>query len=240
MRPSIRMRRGCPISRFTLLELLLVTMIIALLASLLLPALGKARNMAVRTTCASNLKNIGYSFTLYVNDYHGQYPAADDPVSTSPSYWLWMGRGFRGAILPYLGKSYSVLYCPADTTAPQDWESTSYGYSMAMYHSPAQINAMADVSFTYDAGKAMPAESQYMAKVRYPSRKVLAAEWLSNHDRLPEGEDGGWWCWKGTRNALFCDGHVTYLPAEEVIPAQDGLPDFNLTVDGSRGKDVGE
>jgi prepilin-type N-terminal cleavage/methylation domain-containing protein/prepilin-type processing-associated H-X9-DG protein len=229
-RPDQGRRHG-----FTLVELLVVVSIIATLAALLLPALEKARGSARRITCASNLRNVGYGFTFYAEDADGTYPAALDPVSTDPYYWLWMGRGFRGYVTPYLEGSLSVLFCPSDPTDPEKWESTSYGYSMSLYHSPAQINAMSNKSDTYMAPS--PPVQQTVGDVRHTTKKVLAAEWLSNHDELAK-KDPGWWGWEGTRNALFCDGHVDYLEATTVKAANDGFPDFNLTVDGPRGRDV--
>ena len=110
---------------FTLVELLVTVCIIAILAGLLLPAVARARGMAHRTQCASQLRQIGLSFDAYLADNHSVYPFADDPVSTSPYYWLWMGRGWRAAIVPYLEGVRQVLYCPDDDTAPDKWESTS-------------------------------------------------------------------------------------------------------------------
>lgn len=225
---------------FTLIELLVVVAIIAILSAMLLPALSKARDKAKQTVCATNLKQIYLAFYLYLQDYEEIFPCAEDPVNTNPTYWLWMGRGWRKLLTPYIKKSISsqdpsVLYCPSDRTAPQQWESTSYGYSLSFYHSPEQINQMVnDIRYTYDVSKIMPSIGQKLSKVRYPDKKVLIAEWLDNHT----GGKNNWWTWSGSRNYLFVDGHVQFLKATEIRPANDTWPDINLTPDGISGKDI--
>ena len=221
---------------FSLVELLVVIAIIGLLLSILTPSLIKAKSIAKRLACAHNLKQINLAVNLYVSANDNMYPCAQDPLPGG--YWLWMGRGWRSIIEPYLGDNIdannpSVLFCPQDRIANDKYESTSYAYSMAFYHSPEQIDAMSHQSDTYS--NPQPSIPQQSFAVAKPSGKILIGEWLSNH--LPVDDDKGWWCWQGSRNFLFADGQTRFLPASQIRPARDGLPDANLTIHGLKGLD---
>jgi prepilin-type N-terminal cleavage/methylation domain-containing protein len=65
-------------SAFTLIELLVVIAIIAILASTLLPSLGKAREVARTTACMNNQKQLGMSLLMYVDDFQDFYPLNGD------------------------------------------------------------------------------------------------------------------------------------------------------------------
>jgi len=231
---------------FTLIELLVVMAIIAILAALLLPALEAARSKARRTACAGNLGQIGFAFQMYLGDHSEIFPIGDDPVSTVPNYWLWMGRGWRPLLNPYVAQEQKIFWCPVDTAAHQKYADTSYSYALSFYHTPDQIDAMTMKEHTWSGSTpglrgdnltpVAPSVAQHLARVRSPAQKALAGEWLSNHARV--SGDNGWWNWQGSRNFLFVDGHVETRDAISILPANDGFPDPNLTSHGIRGIDV--
>ncbi len=227
-------RRG-----FTLVELLVVLAIFGLLMALLLPTLFRVQEGARRTSCISNLRQLGLAFHMYLADHDDTYPSAPDPVSADPHYWLWMGRGWRTLLAEYVPgdkERPGVFHCPSDQRleSVEVFERTSYAYSMAFYHSPEQIDSTDSYTATFQ--NPMASKSQRAGAVRHPTKKILLGEWYANHDAF--ANDPGWFGWGGKRNYLFADGHAEYVDSRDIIPANDGLPDPNLTVGGISGKDV--
>jgi prepilin-type N-terminal cleavage/methylation domain-containing protein/prepilin-type processing-associated H-X9-DG protein len=100
---------------FTLIELLVVIAIIAILASILFPVFGRARENARRSSCQSNLKQIGVAFMQYTQDYDERYPGAS-------GYYITYGGTsvpitWDLTMQPYI-KSYQVVTCPSDSVTP--------------------------------------------------------------------------------------------------------------------------
>src|SRR5690606_17877441 len=105
---------------FTLIELLVVIAIISILAAILFPVFARARENARRTSCLSNLKQIGLGIMMYVQDYDEKYPPYQTPNAATPpggwqsnwqentaEVWIW-----QQIIQPYT-KSMQVFVCPS-------------------------------------------------------------------------------------------------------------------------------
>jgi prepilin-type N-terminal cleavage/methylation domain-containing protein/prepilin-type processing-associated H-X9-DG protein len=93
---------------FTLIELLIVIAIIAILAAILFPVFGRARENARRSSCQSNLKQMGLGFMQYTQDYDEKLPSGFIFSGGTSA-----GTGWAGEIYPYV-KSQQIFVCPSD------------------------------------------------------------------------------------------------------------------------------
>lgn len=114
---------------FTLIELLVVIAIIAILAAILFPVFARARENARRSSCQSNLKQIGLGIMQYTQDYDDRYPIASQGPYTYSDGATNLVAQWPVAIAPYI-KSLQVFQCPSDTKAGV---SAPYGGIMLSY-----------------------------------------------------------------------------------------------------------
>jgi prepilin-type N-terminal cleavage/methylation domain-containing protein/prepilin-type processing-associated H-X9-DG protein len=104
---------------FTLVELLVVIGIIALLISILLPALSRARDQANRTKCLSNIRSIGMGYLSYANMSKGKLP-----MHNGGGNWLWDVPFESRDWLVTSGAPRDIMYCPSnpDRNADDLWD----------------------------------------------------------------------------------------------------------------------
>jgi prepilin-type N-terminal cleavage/methylation domain-containing protein len=96
---------------FTLIELLVVIAVIAILAALLLPALGRAKAAGFSTTCKSNLHQIGIGLGLYMTQsqqYPPWQPGGFGEINGQSGDWDYL-------LLPFTGRNPNLFLCPART-----------------------------------------------------------------------------------------------------------------------------
>jgi len=109
---------------FTLIELLVVMAVISLLAALLLPALGRAKESGRGAVCLSNLHQIGIALQLYVQDNHNRLPFMNDKSLTTTN----LHPPPDVVLSNYLG-NLNVLRCPSDKQRVFEQTGSSYSWN---------------------------------------------------------------------------------------------------------------
>jgi prepilin-type N-terminal cleavage/methylation domain-containing protein/prepilin-type processing-associated H-X9-DG protein len=222
MQTSLTHPRSGPPGRwaFTLIELLVVIAIIAILAAMLLPALGRAKEKGQQAVCRSNLKQLGLAFHLYVDEQNDTFPGvaskqAYDPMREDWIFWN-INRpvsdpsvppGFytnpvNSAIGPYIGRFTTNLFrCPSDRDvlervrawqlAPRGPNPYLYSYSLTSVV-PDRNHGIGSV---YVRGQ--PPMHFKSALIKNPVRKLMLVDEngdadLCGRDSLDVIDDGRW------------------------------------------------
>jgi prepilin-type N-terminal cleavage/methylation domain-containing protein/prepilin-type processing-associated H-X9-DG protein len=225
---------------FTLIELLVVIAIIAILAAILFPVFGRARENARRTSCQSNLKQIGLGLMQYSQDY--------DEVMVSA--YLINGCGtnchvhWRTAIQPYV-KSTQMFACPSNTINSTPANDNQPGLIIPASYAANGTNQ--------NAGGVMPRTPTGvpsrvpLAAVLDPSRTWQVTETPTAHAEVPGSAPDPvgvrYACTPyigykdlfghmGSPNWLFVDGHVKALkPSQTVHGSGSAFNMWNVNTD---------
>jgi prepilin-type N-terminal cleavage/methylation domain-containing protein/prepilin-type processing-associated H-X9-DG protein len=113
---------------FTLIELLVVIAIIAVLASLLFPTFGRAKENARGTACLGNLRQVGIALQLYVADNRNRLPFMRDVSPDTNSIPTNALPGIHEVLAPQLG-NLNVLRCPSDRELLFERTRSSYAWN---------------------------------------------------------------------------------------------------------------
>lgn len=208
---------------FTLIELLVVIAIISILASILLPALGRARERAKQILCNGQLKQIGIGAISYTGDFGGSLPQVGYSSGFwNTTYWAWPENMIESAYVPLsnshlrIGTSPIITredsrpyWCPVDNTENNNPQLGKRSYGMSYY-----------------AGGGHTYISKKLAQIRNPAVSVLFAESTKNFYYLTSSSYAYYLAktvdplnsWgvinfnhNGNSNFCFCDGHTESL-----------------------------
>ncbi len=196
---------------FTLIELLVVIAIISILAAILFPVFARARENARRSSCQSNLKQLGLGVMQYTQDYDEKFPPYSGASGSTAE-----ANGWAILVQPYI-KSKQILQCPS-----AKYDNTSFSGALSNYAINLGLVFGSSVS---DWGKSLAVLTQ-------PTLTVLAADDVSvgGSSTLWTSGCGGGSCTTQARaflragaerhldgaNFVFTDGHVKW---SKVVPA---------------------
>lgn len=207
---------------FTLMELLVVIAIIAIIAALLVPVLGAAKERARRITCTSNLQQVNLGIRLYSDDANDISPFAQT-TNRMVNYYKTLVQSYVGLKGPSSPQD-KLFACPADTF--RYWTSSG-----AVVFSPTGRHESSNANFSSYAfnginkektnssvnGSSLGIAGQKLSAVKHPDKTVLVTEHSSFfpyswHQPKKPISDPNSCCFNDAMNMVsFVDGHVSYL-----------------------------
>lgn len=197
---------------FTLTELLVVLAIIAVLASLLMPAIKRMIQHSENSRCASNLRQMYHGLILYASDHDGSLPAYRRFV-TLPDGTVERKEGWSVNIAPYLN--------------PNDPDAKTI--SEKIHHCPSEKDSAITTHYGMNAGMST---FEKLAKTALPSKRFLLGDSRKEARITATFVDAAFRHPGERMNLIFFDGHVEARTFEE-IPQVKNSPEYKAFFDGS-------
>jgi prepilin-type N-terminal cleavage/methylation domain-containing protein/prepilin-type processing-associated H-X9-DG protein len=211
---------------FTLIELLVVIAIIAILAAILFPVFARARENARRSSCQSNLKQIGIGIAQYTQDYDEKYPLNPEVGGVTYTNAQGVGMSWDMTIQPYI-KSHQVMVCPSDSESVRR-NLPGVGNHTRSYSAAAYMNATDGLAMSRINAPALTVHVVERSKDGDDSNDANFAahwHWWDQFDHVSQID----WRHLETSNVLYADGHVKARKGQNngPYPRFDGYSSLN-------------